>query len=149
MRAGVEAARAAGANIVWIEKMVTKPEAIELYSNCRVFCCPSVYEPFGIINLEAMACGAPVVASATGGILEVVVDGETGCLVMFEADPITGFPLNGDAFSRDLAAKLTRLTGDPPLCQRMGNAGRKRVEEMFAWEAIAKQTVELYLGLIG
>src|SRR5271170_455424 len=75
MRAGVEAARAAGGNIVWIEKMVTKPEAIELYSHCQVFCCPSVYEPFGIINLEAMACGAPVVASATGGILEVVVDG--------------------------------------------------------------------------
>ncbi len=148
MRAGVEAARAAGANIVWIEKMVTKPEAIELYSNCRVFCCPSVYEPFGIINLEAMACGAPVVASATGGILEVVVDGETGCLVPFEADPITGFPLNGDAFSRDLAAKLTRLMGDPALCQRMGNVGRKRVEEMFAWEAIAKQTVELYKRLV-
>jgi starch synthase len=74
-------------NIVWIEKMVTKAEAIELYSNCRVFCCPSVYEPFGIINLEAMACGAPVVASATGGILEVVVDGETGYLVPFEAGP--------------------------------------------------------------
>jgi starch synthase len=147
MRAGVEAARAAGANIVWIEKMVTKPEAIELYSNCRVFCCPSVYEPFGIINLEAMACGAPVVASATGGILEVVVDGETGCLVPFEADPVTGFPLNGDAFSRDLAAKLTRLMGEPSLCQRMGAAGRKRVEALFAWEAIAQQTVALYQSL--
>ncbi len=147
MRAGVEAARAAGANIVWIEKMVTKPEAIELYSNCRVFCCPSVYEPFGIINLEAMACCAPVVASATGGILEVVVDGETGCLVPFEADPVTGFPLNGDAFSRDLAAKLTRLMGEPSLCQRMGAAGRKRVEALFAWEAIAQQTVALYQSL--
>jgi starch synthase len=148
MRAGVEAARAAGANIVWIEKMVTKPEAIELYSNCRVFCCPSVYEPFGIINLEAMACGAPVVASATGGILEVVVDGETGCLVPFEADLVTGFPLNGDAFSRDLAAKLARLMSNPTLCQRMGTAGRKRVEEMFAWEAIAAQTAALYRGLV-
>src|ERR1035438_1412027 len=92
MRAGVEAARAAGGNIVWIEKMVTKAEAIELYSNCRVFCCPSVYEPFGIINLEAMACCAPVVASATGGILEVVVDGVTGYLVPLELDPHLTFP---------------------------------------------------------
>jgi starch synthase len=87
MREGVEEARAAERNIVWIEKMVTKAEAIQLYSNCRVFCCPSVYEPFGIINLEAMACGAPVVASATGGILEVVVDDVTGYLVPFKADP--------------------------------------------------------------
>jgi alpha-maltose-1-phosphate synthase len=94
-----------------------------------------------------MACGAPVVASATGGILEVVVDGETGCLVPFEADLVTGFPVNGDAFSRDLAAKLTRLMGDPGLCQRMGNTGRKRVEALFAWEAIASQTVALYKTL--
>ena len=86
--------------------MVTKPEAIQLYSNCRVFCCPSVYEPFGIINLEAMACGAPVVASATGGILEVVVDGVTGFLVPFEPDPVTGFPVEPDRFARDLAAKI-------------------------------------------
>ena len=95
LRAKVETKLAAARMpyIVWIEKMVTKPEAIQLYSNCRVFCCPSVYEPFGIINLEAMACGAPVVASATGGILEVVVDGETGYLVPFEADSVTGFPL--------------------------------------------------------
>jgi alpha-maltose-1-phosphate synthase len=149
MRAGVEAARTAGGNIVWIEKMVTKAEAIELYSHCQVFCCPSVYEPFGIINLEAMACGAPVVASAVGGILEVVVDGETGCLVPFEADPVTGFPSNADAFARDLAAKIARLMEDEALCMRMGRAGRKRVEAMFAWEAIAGQTVELYRGLVG
>jgi starch synthase len=148
MRAGVDAAKAAGANIRWIEQMVTKPEAIELYSNCRVFCCPSVYEPFGIINLEAMACGAPVVASAVGGILEVVVDGETGRLVPFDADPVTGFPLDGDKFSRALAARLTELLADPALCEKFGAAGRKRVEKMFAWEAIAKQTVELYRGLV-
>jgi alpha-maltose-1-phosphate synthase len=148
MRAGVEEARAAGGNIVWIEKMVTKAEAIELYSNCRVFCCPSVYEPFGIINLEAMACGAPVVASATGGILEVVVDGETGYLVPFEPDAVTGFPVDGHKFARDLAARLTELMADPGLCARMGVAGRKRVEETFAWEAIAAQTVELYRGLV-
>ena len=148
MRAGVEAAKAAGGNIVWIDKMVTKPEAIELYSNCRVFCCPSVYEPFGIINLEAMACGAPVVASATGGILEVVVDGVTGFLVPFAADPVTGFPIDGDRFSRDLAARITELMADPALCKKFGSAGRRRVEEKFAWEAIAAQTVELYRGLL-
>jgi starch synthase len=149
MRVGVDAAKAAGANIRWIEQMVTKAEAIELYSNCRVFCCPSVYEPFGIINLEAMACGAPVVASGVGGILEVVVDGETGRLVPFDADPVTGFPLDGDKFSRALAARLTELLADPALCERFGTAGRKRVEKMFAWEAIAKQTVELYRSLVG
>ena len=148
MRAGVEAARAAGGNIVWIEKMVTKAEAIELYSNCQVFCCPSVYEPFGIINLEAMACRAPVVASAVGGILEVVVEGETGFLVPFAADAVTGFPVDGDKFARDLAARLTELMADPDLCKKFGEAGRKRVEETFAWEAIAGQTVELYRGLV-
>jgi starch synthase len=148
MRAGIEEAKAAGGNIRWIEEMITKPEAIELYSNCRVFCCPSVYEPFGIINLEAMACGAPVVASAVGGILEVVVDGETGYLVGFEADPVTGFPVDGDRFARGLAARIGELMGDVGMCARFGAAGRKRVEKMFAWEAIAKQTVELYSGLV-
>jgi starch synthase len=148
MRAGVEAARAAGGNIVWIDKMVTKPEAIELYSNCRVFCCPSVYEPFGIINLEAMACGAPVVASAVGGILEVVVDGVTGRLVPFDADPVTAFPLDAGRFARDLAARLAELMANPALCEQMGAAGRKRVEQTFAWQAIAAQTVDLYRGLL-
>jgi starch synthase len=149
MRVGVDAAKAAGGNIRWIEQTITKREAIELYSNCRVFCCPSVYEPFGIINLEAMACEAPVVASAVGGILEVVVDDETGRLVPFDADPVTGFPLDGDKFSRSLAARLSELLADPALCERFGAAGRKRVEKMFAWEAIARQTVELYRGLVG
>ncbi len=148
MRAGVEAARAAGGNIVWIEKMVTKAEVIELYSNCQVFCCPSVYEPFGIINLEAMACRAPVVASAVGGILEVVVERETGLLVPFAPDSVTGFPVDGDKFARDLAARLAELMADPDLCRKFGEAGRTRVEETFAWEAIAGQTVELYRGLV-
>jgi len=148
MRAGVEVARAAGGRIVWIEKMVTRAEAIQLYSHCRVFCCPSVYEPFGIINLEAMACGAPVVASAVGGIPEVVVDGETGYLVPFDADPVTGFPLDSARFARDLAAPIARLMVDPELCAKFGAAGRKRVEETFSWQAIAAQTVELYRGLV-
>ena len=148
MRAKVEAARAAGGNVVWIEKMVTKAEAIELYSHAQVFCCPSVYEPFGIINLEAMACRAPVVASATGGILEVVVDGETGFLVPFAPDAVTGFPVDAEQFARDLAARLTELMADPERCRRFGDAGRARVERMFSWEAIAEQTVELYERLV-
>jgi alpha-maltose-1-phosphate synthase len=148
MRQKVEEARAINPRVVWIEKMVSKQEAIQLYSNCQVFCCPSVYEPFGIINLEAMACQAPVVASATGGILEVVVDGETGYLVPFEADPVTSFPVHPEKFSRDLAARLSDLLGDPEKCRRFGLAGRKRVEETFAWSAIANQTIDLYRELI-
>ena len=148
MREKVESARVAGGNVVWIEKMVTKAEAIQLYSHCSVFCCPSVYEPFGIINLEAMACRAPVVASAVGGILEVVVEGETGHLVPFTADPATGFPVDAEQFAKDLATRLSGLLADPVEAKRMGEAGRKRVEEHFSWEAIADQTIALYRGLI-
>jgi starch synthase len=137
-----------GHNIVWIEQMVTKAEAIQLYSHCAVFCCPSVYEPFGIINLEAMACRAPVVASATGGILEVVVEGETGHLIPFEPDEVTTFPKDSQQFSRDLASKLTDLLADPVKARAMGEAGRKRVEDLFSWTAIAAQTIELYESLI-
>jgi alpha-maltose-1-phosphate synthase len=137
-----------GHNIVWIEQMVTKEEAIQLYSHCAVFCCPSVYEPFGIINLEAMACRAPVVASATGGILEVVVDGDTGYLVPFVADEVTTFPSEPEQFSRDLAVRITELLDDPEKARAMGMEGRKRVEAYFSWTAIAEQTVELYRGLI-
>jgi alpha-maltose-1-phosphate synthase len=148
LRAKVEHARQKHPRIVWIEKMVTKPEVIQLYSNCRVFCCPSVYEPFGIINLEAMACRAPVVASSTGGIKEVVVEGETGYLVPFEADAVTGFPVHPQIFARDLAVRLTALLKDPERCRRFGEAGRKRVENVFSWTAIAHQTIELYQKLI-
>jgi starch synthase len=137
-----------GHNIVWIEQMVSKAEAIQLYSHCAVFCCPSVYEPFGIINLEAMACRAPVVASATGGILEVVVDGKTGRLVPFAADPVTTFPENPEQFSRDLAARITELLEDPARAKAMGEAGRKRVEDHFSWTAIAAQTIQMYEELV-
>jgi len=148
MRQKVDAARAYNPRIVWIEKMVTKAETIQLYSHCAVFCCPSVYEPFGIINLEAMACRAPVVASATGGILEVVADGETGYLVPFEQDPVTSFPAHPDQFARDLAAKLAALLGDPAKCRQFGEAGRRRVEQTFSWSAIADQTIDLYRKLL-
>jgi alpha-maltose-1-phosphate synthase len=148
MREKVEQVSKINSRVVWIEKMVTKPEAIQLYSNAAVFCCPSVYEPFGIINLEAMACHAPVVASATGGILEVVLDGVTGYLVPFEQDPLTTFPSNPEKFSRDLAGKISELLADPEKAKLFGEAGRKRVEETFAWSAIAKQTIDLYRTLL-
>ena len=134
--------------IVWIEKMVTKAETIQLYSHAAVFCCPSVYEPFGIINLEAMACGAPVVASATGGIKEVVVNDETGYLVPFAPDPVTGFPNDPQQFAKNLGAKVTALLADPEKCRRFGLAGRKRVEDIFSWTSVAAQTAELYRQLI-
>lgn len=148
MREKVDEARKLNPHIVWIEKMVSKPEAIQLYSNAQVFCCPSVYEPFGIINLEAMACRAAVVASSTGGIREVVVDGETGYLVPFEPHPVTGFPTHPDQFARDLGTKVSELLADPQKCRRFGDAGRKRVEEIFSWTAIADETIALYRNLI-
>ena len=148
MRQKVDEAKTRNPRVLWIERMVSKPEVIELYSHARVFCCPSVYEPFGIINLEAMACEAPVVASAVGGIKEVVVDGETGYLVPFEQDATTSFPIHPDQFARDLAAKLSELLGDPEKCRRFGRAGRKRVEQTFSWTAIAGQTIDLYQELM-
>ena len=148
LREKVEAARRDHSRVIWIEKMLSKPEAIQLYSNARVFCCPSVYEPFGIINLEAMACQAPVVASSTGGIKEVVLDGKTGYLVPFDQDPVTSFPTNPEKFARDLAARLTQLLGDPERCHEFGQAGRRRVEETFSWAAIARQTIDLYRAII-
>ena len=148
LRRKVDDARHHHANVIWIEKMVTKQEAIELYSHARVFCCPSIYEPFGIVNLEAMACRAPVVASATGGIKEVVIDGETGHLVPFDQDLVTGFPLHPEMFARDLAAGLNRLLEDPEKCRRFGDAGRRRAEETFSWAVIARQTIRLYEQLI-
>jgi len=148
LRQKVEDARRDHPRVVWIEKMVTKQEAIQLYSHARVFCCPSIYEPFGIINLEAMACRTPVVASATGGIKEVVVHGETGFLVPLDQDPVTSFPVDPEMFARDLAFQINRLFEDPERCKRFGDAGRRRVEENFSWTAIAKQTIRLYEGVI-
>jgi starch synthase len=148
LREKVETARKDHPRIVWIEKMVTRQETIQLYSHARVFCCPSVYEPFGIINLEAMACRAPVVASATGGIKEVVVDDKTGYLVPFDQDPVTSFPRDPVKFAKDLAARINNLLMDPGKCKRFGDAGRQRVEDIFSWTAIAHQTIDLYKRLI-
>jgi alpha-maltose-1-phosphate synthase len=144
----VTEARGFNPRVIWIDKMLSKQDAIQFYSHATVFCCPSVYEPFGIINLEAMACKAAVVASAVGGIKEVVVNGETGLLVPFDQDQTTSFPLDPDRFARDLAAALNSLLADPAKCRRFGEAGRKRAEEKFSWTSIANQTIDLYQTLI-
>jgi len=149
MNEAVTKAKSKRDGIIWIEEMVDRKTAIELYSNAAVFCCPSIYEPFGIINLEAMACETAVVATAVGGIKEVVVDGETGFLVPLEQMKETPFePLNPGKFSRDLAARINRLMQDRQLREKFGKAGRKRAEEEFSWSAIARETEELYAALV-
>ena len=131
--------------VVWIDRHLPRPELTALLTAATTFVCPSVYEPLGIVNLEAMACGAPVVGTATGGIPEVVDDGVTGVLVPIEqVDDGTGTPLDPDAFVADLAAALTRVVSDPERARAMGAAGRRRAEEHFAWDAIAARTQELY-----
>ncbi len=148
MEHAVADARSRRSGVVWIRDMLPRETAIQLYSHAAVFCCPSIYEPFGIINLEAMACGTAVVASAVGGIPEVVVDGETGLLVPLGQQPQSPFePLDPAHFSADLAAAINRLLADEGLRTRMGRAGRRRVEEHFSWRAIARRTVELYRNL--
>ena len=132
----------------WIEKMLPRPELIQVLSHARVFVCPSIYEPFGIVNLEAMACGAPVVASAVGGIPEVVEHGRTGYLVQFEPDGTPmGAPKDRETFARAFAARINELVADPALAAQFGAAGRARVEATFSWSAIAKQTADLYRSL--
>ena len=149
MNEAVTKAKSKRDGIIWIEEMVDRKTAIELYSNAAVFCCPSIYEPFGIINLEAMACETAVVATAVGGIKEVVVDGETGFLVPLEQMKETPFePLNPGKFSRDLAARINRLMQDRQLREKFGKAGRKRAEEDFSWSAIARETEKLYAALV-
>src|SRR5437879_7599412 len=129
--------------------MVDKKTVIQLYSHAAVFCCPSIYEPFGIINLEAMACETAVVATAVGGIKEVVVDGETGFLVPLEQMKEAPFePTNPEKFARDLAARIDQLMADPKLREKFGKAGRKRAEEKFSWKAIAQETKRLYKSLL-
>ena len=145
MKEAVAKVQSERSGVIWIDEMVDKPTVRELYSNASVFCCPSIYEPFGIINLEAMACETAVVATAVGGIKEVVVDGETGFLVPM--DPMNEAPFEPrepEKFERDLAARINQLMADPALCEKFGRAGRKRAEEKFGWPAIAEQTKALY-----
>ena len=150
MKVAVERAKAQRPGIIWIDEMVDQKIACELYSHAAVFCCPSIYEPFGIINLEAMACETAVVASAVGGIKEVVVDGETGFLVPLEQMKESPFEArNPEKFARDLAAKINLLMKDRDLRERFGKAGRKRAEEKFSWSAIARKTKALYETLKG
>jgi alpha-maltose-1-phosphate synthase len=145
MKDAVKRATRKRSDVIWIEEMVDRSAVIELYSHAAVFCCPSIYEPFGIINLEAMACETAVVASAVGGIKEVVVDGETGFLVPLKQMQESPFePLDPEKFSRDLAAKINELMKDRHLREKFGKAGRKRAEEKFSWSAIARKTKALY-----
>ena len=149
MKAAVAVAQAKRPGVLWLDKMVSNPEKIELYSHASVFCCPSIYEPFGIINLEAMACETAVVASSVGGMKEVIVHGETGYLVPLEQMTESPFEAtHPEVFARDLAARVNELMADAPLRERMGKAGRKRVEENFGWGAIARRTVSLYKSLV-
>jgi alpha-maltose-1-phosphate synthase len=132
--------RAQRGGLVWIEGIIPRADLVPLLTGAATFVCPSVYEPFGLVNLEAMACETAVVASRVGGIPEIVADGVTGFLVDFtEDDP--------QRFSRALAARITELLDDRALSERMGAAGRRRVLERFTWPAIADQTVELYHSL--
>ncbi len=149
MKDSVDEVKKTRNNVIWIDEMLDKKSVIQLYSHADVFCCPSIYEPFGIINIEAMACNTAVVASAVGGIKEVVVNGETGILVSLIQQTEAPFePVNPDKFSKDLANGINSLIKNPELRKKMGVNGRKRVEEHFDWIAIAKQVQELYKSLI-
>lgn len=149
MTAAVDAAKKEREGIYWIDEMVNKTDIIQLYSGAAVFCCPSIYEPFGIINLEAMACETPVVGSMVGGIPEVVVHDETGFLVPVAQQSESPFsPLHPTSYAKDLAHNVNRLMEDPEKRERFAKAGRKRAVEKFSWTSIAEQTRDLYASLI-
>jgi starch synthase len=137
--------RSSRTGVVWVAEMVAKADVVQVLSHATVFVCPSIYEPMGIVNLEAMACEAAVVATATGGIPEVVADGETGVLVPIEqVTDGSGTPVDPDRFVADLADALNRVVGDPRRAEQMGRAGRVRAVEHFSWAAIAERTMEVY-----
>jgi alpha-maltose-1-phosphate synthase len=136
----VKQVRAQGRNLVWIDHFISREDLIHLHSHASVFVCPSIYEPFGLVILEAMACETAVVASRVGGIPEIVVEGQTGFLVDFDPD-------GAEAFAKGLAEKIRLLLDDPGRARAMGEAGRRRVVENFGWPAIAARTLELYESL--
>ncbi|QIM20907.1 glycogen synthase [Phycicoccus sp. HDW14] len=136
--------------VVWISEMLPRDQVVAVLSSASVFLCPSVYEPLGIVNLEAMACELPVVATATGGIPEVVVDGETGWLVPIEqVQDGTGTPVDEDRFVADLAAAMNEAVSDLGRAERMGVAGRARAVESFSWATIGDRTMEVYQQVLG
>lgn len=145
----VEAARGKTSNpVIWIPEMVSKADIISLYTHASVFVCPSVYEPFGIINVEAMACGTPVVAAAVGGIPEIVVHGETGLLVPFEPRSSSDVePRDAGLYARNLAHDVNLLLASPSELETMGRLARRRAEEHFSWTSIARQTLDFYKSL--
>ena len=144
----VDGLKAERDGVVWIDRLLPNDELRAALTASTVFVCPSIYEPLGIVNLEAMACGLPVVGTATGGIPEVIVDGVTGRLVPIEQlQDGTGTPTDPEAFVRDLAAALTEVVSDPDRAARMGAAGRDRAETAFSWTAIAEQTRAVYRSL--
>ncbi len=143
--AKIESLREAGRSVLWIEQTLPRPELIQIVTNASVFVCPSVYEPLGIVNLEAMACETAVVATRTGGIPEVVEDGVTGLLVPLElADDGSGEPADPARFAHDIAERVNALLGDPARAERLGRAGRAAAVERFGWAAIAERVVALY-----
>lgn len=148
MEAAVAAVSQNRPGVVWIQAMLPVQEKIAMYSHASVFCCPSIYEPFGIINLEAMACETAVVATAVGGIKEVVVEGETGFLVPLDQQTESPFEaVHPEKFARDLAAGVNKIMADDDLRNRMAKAGRKRAVDHFSWSSIAKKTYDLYKTL--
>jgi starch synthase len=150
IEAKVDRVRAERGNIIWIDRMLAREEVVQIVSHATVFLCPSIYEPLGIVNLEAMACETAVVATRTGGIPEVVEDGVTGLLVPFEprADG-TRDPVDPARFACDIAERVNELLAAPERAREMGEAGRARAIELFSWEAIARETAALYETLAG
>ena len=150
VRAQVEELATEREGVFWVEEMLPRAELVQFMSHAAVFVCPSIYEPFGLINVEAMSCGVPVVASAVGGIPEIVIDGETGFLVPFEASgDAFGTPARPGEFVSGIAERVNRFLESPATARRMGAAGRQRALAEFTWAAVATKTVTVYRQVLG